>query len=211
LRLVERKVEYLYDLLVSQVGSFRIIDFKIFSPACIWNHIVSKQRIARAAEAMLIVSAAFVALVPTASGSRGPAGPGTALRAAQKGEIAQYHGSNRGQYHDSAASSGQLSARLSGSASPSGELRNAIYVQVISPVFTHHSVFGSKKGQGDSRDSSGAWIGSQNYSSIQPETRNDPRPMLELGVALGLVYIAFLAVWFWTTRFRVRPPRSAPS
>jgi hypothetical protein len=35
--------------------------------------------------------------------------------------------------------------------------------------------------------------------------------MLQIGGVLGLVYVAFLAVWFWATRFRMRPPRSAPS
>jgi hypothetical protein len=35
--------------------------------------------------------------------------------------------------------------------------------------------------------------------------------MFRLGAALGLVYVAFLAAWFWATRFRVRPPRSASS
>jgi hypothetical protein len=33
--------------------------------------------------------------------------------------------------------------------------------------------------------------------------------MLQIGAVLGLVYLAFLAVWFWATRFRIRPPTSA--
>jgi hypothetical protein len=28
------------------------------------------------------------------------------------------------------------------------------------------------------------------------------RMMLELGVLLGIAYVAFLAVWVWATRFR---------
>ena len=35
--------------------------------------------------------------------------------------------------------------------------------------------------------------------------------MLGIAAALGLVYLTFLAVWFWATRLRVRPPSSAPS
>jgi hypothetical protein len=35
--------------------------------------------------------------------------------------------------------------------------------------------------------------------------------MLQIGAALGLIYVGFLAVWFWATRFRLQPPRSAAS
>ena len=35
--------------------------------------------------------------------------------------------------------------------------------------------------------------------------------MIRIGATLGLIYLAFLAVWFWATRFRMRPSSSAPS
>ena len=37
----------------------------------------------------------------------------------------------------------------------------------------------------------------------------DTRLMLQIGVVLGLVYIAFLLLWLWATRFRPRVERSA--
>jgi hypothetical protein len=33
--------------------------------------------------------------------------------------------------------------------------------------------------------------------------------MLQIGAVFGLIYVAFLGVWFWATRFRMGPPRSA--
>jgi hypothetical protein len=58
-------------------------------------------------------------------------------------------------------------------------------------------------------------IGARNDSSIGvqigAENGRDPRVMIDIAAALGLVYLAFLAVWFWATRVRMRPPRSAPS
>jgi hypothetical protein len=37
----------------------------------------------------------------------------------------------------------------------------------------------------------------------------DTRLMLQIGIALGLAYVGFLLFWFWATRFRPRPQRSA--
>jgi hypothetical protein len=42
------------------------------------------------------------------------------------------------------------------------------------------------------------------------DTRNE-RLMLQLGGLFGVVYLVFLVVWYWATRFRPRPPRSAPT
>jgi hypothetical protein len=33
--------------------------------------------------------------------------------------------------------------------------------------------------------------------------------MVQSGAVLGFVYVAFLAVWFWATRFRTRSQRPA--
>ena len=46
------------------------------------------------------------------------------------------------------------------------------------------------------------------YHLAGPSDGN-PRVMLQIGAILGLAYFAFLAVWIWATRFRIRPPRSA--
>jgi len=29
--------------------------------------------------------------------------------------------------------------------------------------------------------------------------------MLQIGLVLGMVYLAFLVLWFWATRFRTKP------
>lgn len=52
-------------------------------------------------------------------------------------------------------------------------------------------------------------IGAPNGSQIGSGRSRDPGLMLQIGAALGLVYIGFLATWFWATRFRMRPPRDA--
>jgi hypothetical protein len=36
---------------------------------------------------------------------------------------------------------------------------------------------------------------------------SDSRLMIQLGMALGFVYAAFLSVWFWATRLRGQPGR----
>jgi hypothetical protein len=52
-------------------------------------------------------------------------------------------------------------------------------------------------------------IGALNGSQIGSEKSRDPSLMFQIGAALGLVYVGFLATWFWATRFRMRPPRDA--
>jgi hypothetical protein len=49
-----------------------------------------------------------------------------------------------------------------------------------------------------------------NKSEDSVAVRREPRLMLEIGLLLGAVYMAFLGVWFWATRLR-RRPRSATS
>jgi hypothetical protein len=159
----------------------------------------------------LVVAGVFLAVAPAVSASREPKGPRPALPGTWTAEIAQYHGSNRGQYHEITVSSAAVSAWLSGPASPSGEFRNAISTEVISPIFARNSSFASRKGPSGRLAGSSVWIGSQNARQIHSEAGGDPRAMLELAAVLGFVYGAFLAVWFWATRFRIRPPSSAPS
>lgn len=42
-----------------------------------------------------------------------------------------------------------------------------------------------------------------------PQELRNTRLMLQIGIVLGLAYLVFLGVWFWTTRFRGRLGRSA--
>ena len=35
---------------------------------------------------------------------------------------------------------------------------------------------------------------------------SDSRLVVQFGMLLGVVYLAFLSLWFWLTRARVRPP-----
>jgi hypothetical protein len=198
-------------LRVSQLGSFRIIELEIFTPARIRNHIAANRRRLPALATMLVVSGVVLVLAPAAAASGGATGSGSGLRSAQRAENAQYHGSNSGQYHQIAASSGPNSAWLRHLSLPGVKLRNTIFPLVISPSFTVPSSIWRRKRQTDVAGRSHIYIGSQNASSISPYISSDSRPMLQLGAALGLVYVAFLAVWFWATRLRVRPPRSAPS
>jgi hypothetical protein len=46
-------------------------------------------------------------------------------------------------------------------------------------------------------------------SLASPQRLHNTRLMLQIGVVLGLAYLAFLGLWFWTTRFRGRLGRSA--
>jgi hypothetical protein len=48
----------------------------------------------------------------------------------------------------------------------------------------------------------------QSDPAVAGDTRNE-RLMLQLGGVFGMFYVAFLAVWFWATRVRGRPPSDA--
>jgi hypothetical protein len=211
LRLVELNVRSLYDLRVSRLGSFLIIELEIFTLAGTSIHTAATRRLLRALGAMAVGVAALLALAPAAGASRAPTGSRTALRADQRSEIAQYHGQNTWWYHEMAAGSGRTLAWLSKPAPPGGELRDAISAQVISPISVFHSPNGSGNAQTSGSVGSTGHTSSQNVRQIRPDISSDPRPMLRLGTALGVVYLLFLAVWFWATRLRLRPPSSAPS
>jgi len=172
----------------------------------------------RRAAPLFLVSIVFLALASAAGASRAPTGRGTALRAAPGVKIPRYHGSNRGQYHELAPSSGPVSAWLRARGLSAGELGNSISTLLISPNYA----FPLLKGQDESNESSSSRpegrIGAQNSRSIGSQISagnssgsGDPRLMLQVGAVLGLIYVGFLAVWYWATRFRLRPPRSAAS
>ena len=156
---------------------------------------------------LLAIAACFVpAGTATASPSAGPA-----LRALQTLENKQYHGLAAGQYHRIARSRGPASESFS----QWRELGKTISARVISPTFTSRSPNQMTKTVTSRSEATGKRIAFRNGRSIggriESENINDPRVMLGIGACLGLCYLTFLAVWFWATRFRMRPPRSAPS
>jgi hypothetical protein len=156
----------------------------------------------------------------------------------QQGRIAQYHGTRSGQYHRRAVGSRRMSAWNLGSSRLGVELTAPIAARVISPFFVFRSAISSASAYNllvsRSNERIAVWNGrpignrigrwvcprktcspeletlarADRYQRSAPSSR-DPRLMLQLGGILGLVYLAFLAVWIWATRFRIRPPRSA--
>jgi hypothetical protein len=125
--------------------------------------------------------------------------------------MGQYHSLEARQYHRVGRSSAPVSASLS----RSREFADSISARVISRLFTSHSPNSIPKVIIHTRFHVSGQISSQNDRSIgeqiASENGRDPRLMIRIGATLGLVYLAFLAIWFWATRFRMRPPSSAPS
>jgi len=202
----------IYDSDDSALGRFQIIETMLHASACITPHVVRGRRRLRAGlGSTSVVLVAFVAYFGPALTGSASARAGPPPRPLQTPEMPQYHGPEGGQYHLTARSSAPASASLS----RSGEMSNPIYETVISPLFTAHSPNSIPKSMIASSSRVAAPIGRQNDrrigSVIGGENGKDPSLMLGIAAVLGLVYLAFLAVWFWATRFRVRPPSSAPS
>lgn len=157
---------------------------------------------------MLAASVAYFA--PVAAGA-GPARAGPPIEAVKTPEMGQYHGLEARQYHREGRSSAPVSASLS----RSSEFANSISARVISRLFTSHSPNSTSKVMIQTQVRSNDRINPPNDRSIGgqigSENSSDPRLMIRIGATLGLVYLAFLAVWFWATRFRMRPPSGAPS
>ena len=129
-----------YDLRVSDLGSFRIIEHRIFTFARIRNHIASirlaSRHPPRRATATLLVSVVFLALASTAScltvadGARNtppgrPRGQNPAVSRLKPGAVSR----------DSAASSRPVSAWLRARGPSAGELGNSISTLLISPNY----------------------------------------------------------------------------
>lgn len=165
---------------------------------------------------MLVASVAYFALTLNVSAASGPTTPSIAPSGRENGQIGQYHGTWGRQYHGIAARSGSLSAWRRASRSADPEISGPITTEVISPIFTSHSEIGNAKAQkrlvsppGDRTGArKGRSIGAQ-IAAGNEHRSSDPRLMLQLGAVFGLIYVAFLGVWFWATRFRMGPPRSA--
>ena len=194
------------------MGRFRIIGTKTFTAVCISRHIYRRRQLLRSrlglTSIVLAVSVAYFA--PVAAGAAlARAGPPT--RGVQTPEMGQYHSLGAPQYHRVGRSSAPVSASLS----RSREFANSISTGVISRLFTFGSPNSTAKVMIQTSVRSNDRISPPNGRSIGgqigSENSRDPRLMIRIGATLGLVYLAFLAVWFWATRFRMRPSSSAPS
>lgn len=194
------------------MGRFRIIETATDPAACISRHIDQSRHLLRSRVRLAsIVLTAFAAYFgPTVTGGAS-ARAGPPLRPLQTLETRQYHGLEARQYHRVGRSSGPASASLS----RPRELANPISARVISPLFTSHSPNAIQQSMIHTPFHPSPRIGVRNDRSIGgqigAENGRDPRVMLDIAAALGLVYLTFLALWFWATRFRMRPPSSAPS
>jgi hypothetical protein len=165
---------------------------------------------------VLVASVAYFALTLNVSAASGPTTSSIAPSGRENGQIGQYHGTWGRQYHGIAARSGPLSAWRRASRSADSEFSGSIVGRVISPIFTLHSEIGNAKAQKrlDSPPSTQTGAGNDRSIGAQIDAGNeprsgDPRLMLQIGAVFGLIYVAFLGVWFWATRFRMGPPRRA--
>jgi hypothetical protein len=160
---------------------------------------------------MVVGLVTLLVVAMPAGASNGATSRETALRVGRSAEIAQYHGPIAPWYQEIAASPGSTSAWLSEVRPPGGKLRGRNSLRVISLHFSFLSLDEYEKVENDSWTGSGVRSSRQNSTWIRSPIDGDPRAMLRLGAALGVLYILFLGVWLWATRLRVRPPRSAPS
>jgi hypothetical protein len=156
----------------------------------------------------IVFVASFAYLAPPASARASP-GVAHPVPGAKTAKTTQYHGLGGRQYHPSGLSSGSDSGWLRESRSSNGELENTIYPSVISRIFASHSPRPMASLLNSDRHRFDTQIGALNASQIGSKTSRDPSLMFQIGAALGLVYVGFLATWFWATRFRMRPPRGA--
>ena len=194
------------------MGRFRIIGTKILTTVCISRHSDRRRQLRRSRFGLTsIVLAASVAYFAPVAAAAAPPRAGPPLGGVKTREMRQYHGLEARQYHRVSRSSAPVSASLS----RSPEFGNSISARVISRLFTSHSPNSTSKVMIQTPVRSNHRISPPNDRSIGgqigSENSRDPRLMIRIGATLGLIYLAFLAVWFWATRFRMRPPSSAPS
>lgn len=194
------------------MGRFRIIGTKTSTTACISRHIEQRRQLRRSRLGLtsIVLAASVAYFAPVAAGAA-PVRAGPPIGAVKAAEMRQYHGLEATQYHRERRSSAPVSASLS----RSREFANSISARVISRLFTSHSPNSTSKFMIQTPVRSNDRISAPNDRSIGRQIGSgngrDPRLMIRIGATLGLVYLAFLAVWFWATRFRMRPSSSAPS
>jgi hypothetical protein len=156
----------------------------------------------------IVFVASFAYLAPPASARASP-GVAHPVQGAKTPKTTQYHGLGGRQYHPSGLSSESDSGWLRESRSSNGELESTISPSVISRIWASHSPRPMTKLLISDHPAFDTQIGVLNSSQIGSQKSRDPSLMLRIGAALGLVYVGFLATWFWATRFRIRPPRDA--
>jgi hypothetical protein len=173
---------------------------------------------------------------PFGSAARSPEAREMAGETAHEAQKTQYHGVGSGQYQGQAAALLRISAWNRGIRRNALELTTPIAANVISPFKSFHSGISSANEQYSARfdpetpsrndrsirnrigsrdclrESCSSKLeappGARRYHESAPSDRN-PRLMLQLGGVFGLLYLAFLAIWVWATRFRIQPPRGA--
>jgi hypothetical protein len=129
---------------------------------------------------------------------------GTSSQGSRSAVQAQYHSRTRTQYHERAPAFGGVSAVKSEIA----QLNLPIPPVLISQIFYADFTTRSAKVPLRSELRKDSQIDRPTEVQIQP-LNHDTRLMLLIGAVLGLIYVLFLATWFWTTRFLMRPERSA--
>jgi hypothetical protein len=155
---------------------------------------------------VFLASLAYLAAPASARASPGVVHPVTGAKTAK---TTQYHGLERRQYHRYGLSSASDSRWLRESSSSNGELKNAISLSVISRILAFHSRRPMTKPLISHHPRFDTRIGILNSSQIGSQKSRNLSLMLQIGAALGLVYVGFLATWFWATRLKMRPPRDA--
>jgi hypothetical protein len=155
------------------------------------------------------VSLASLAYLAAPTGARASPGVVHPVAGAKTPKTTQYHGLEGRQYHRDGLRSASDSRWLRESRSSKGELENTISFSVISRISASHSSKPMAKLLISDHPRFDTRIGVLNSSQIRSQKNRDPRLMLQIGAAFGLVYVGFLASWFWATRFRMRPPRDA--
>jgi hypothetical protein len=155
-----------------------------------------------------------------ALGGKQPTAQGSVLSQSR-----QYHSGRAVQYQQGRAAAGPVFAsNLTPDAAR--ELAN----RLISPFFNFDFAVSNVKLQEPVISRSGSPVGVANDRSIadqiSPRTCSETpcldrvdqafagdttneRLMLQIGGLFGMLYVAFLAVWFWGTRVRGRPPSGA--
>ena len=125
-------------------------------------------------------------------------------RAPQSAIQTQYHSEGGPQYHDQAPAFRGLSA-------PEGEIRELNLPNTPTLISQNsYSYFANLSAESPLLSDDGTSSRIERHTDAQIQLPNrDTRLMLRIGTVLGLIYLLFLATWFWTTRFLMRPERSA--
>jgi hypothetical protein len=158
---------------------------------------------------MVIVFLAPLTYLAAPASARASPGVVHPVTGAKTAKTTQYHGLEGRQYHRYGLSSASDSRWLRESGSSHGELESTISSSVISRILASHSRRPMTKLLISDHPQFDTQVGILNGSQIGSQKSRDPSLMLQIGAALGLVYVGFLATWFWATRFRMRPPRDA--